>query len=408
MPSIITDAFQSWNADKIIANQPAVADRMVFARIKNQDINAEISPSEGMPNASDIVYSTDITRIAKLDDNTVVYSVVLDTTVGDWEYNWIGLVDSATSTVLMIVHTDTQKKIKTVNGQQGNSLIRNLTMTFSGAAAATQITVTPETWQIDLADKINTLEINIDEKLSHKVDKADVTQEYGTSKEKVPSQALLTESLADMTNDVMNKVDKDQVTQELGQATDKVPSQKLLTDSLSSSEQNLINTIYPVGVVMWFAQSKNPNNLIPNTEWKYIGENKTVRLANQTGSNVLSTGGADSVTLTEQHLPAHKHSISANTDSFDYGNKNTNSTGEHAHEFDGYYTDDTIENASNGSKRSWRRETQTTASAGNHTHTVAIGAHKHTLNADTAATGGGGTLTITNAYIMLMGWYRTK
>ncbi|MEX5732979.1 phage tail-collar fiber domain-containing protein [Providencia hangzhouensis] len=208
MPSIITDAFQSWNADKIIANQPAVADQMVFALIKNQDPNAEISPSEGMPNASDIVYSTDITRIAKLDDNTVVYSVVLDTTVGDWEYNWIGLVDSATSTVLMIVHTDTQKKIKTVNGQQGNSLIRNLTMTFSGAAAATQITVTPETWQIDLADKINTLEINIDEKLSHKVDKADVTQEYGTSKEKVPSQALLTKSLAEMDLNLSTKVSK--------------------------------------------------------------------------------------------------------------------------------------------------------------------------------------------------------
>ncbi|HEP0305454.1 TPA: phage tail protein [Providencia rettgeri] len=208
MSTIITNAFQTWNADKIVANEPAVADRMVFALIKNQDPNTEISSSEGLPSTANIAYTTDITRIAKLDENTVVYSVVLDTTVGDWEYNWIGLVDSATNTVLMIVHTDTQKKIKTTNGQQGNSLIRNLTMEFSGAAAATQITVTPETWQIDLADKINTLEINIEEKLSHKVDKADVTQEYGTSKEKVPSQALLTESLAEMDLDLSTKVSK--------------------------------------------------------------------------------------------------------------------------------------------------------------------------------------------------------
>ncbi|HAS1959800.1 TPA: hypothetical protein I4D82_08815 [Enterobacter cloacae] len=149
MPSIITDAFQEWNVNKILANEPALPDQMIFALIPGQDVTADIDPGEGMPDASQIVYTSGFTRIGKLNENAVVYSVVLDTTIGNWSYNWVGIVDSATGAVLMIVHCDEQKKIKTAGGVQGNNLIRNMVMEFAGAAEATQITVTPETWQID-------------------------------------------------------------------------------------------------------------------------------------------------------------------------------------------------------------------------------------------------------------------
>ncbi|HHR5856213.1 TPA: phage tail protein, partial [Providencia alcalifaciens] len=68
-----------------------------------------------------------------------------------------------------------------------------------------------------------------------------------------------------------------------------------------------LDAIYPIGIVAWFAQNKNPNTLFPNTKWQYLGENKTIRLANSNGSNVLTTGGADSIQLTEAQLPAHNH-----------------------------------------------------------------------------------------------------
>ena len=153
MPSIITDAFQEWNINKILANEPAVPDQMIFALIPGLDATAEIDPGEGMPDVSQIVYSSAFTRMAKLNENAVVYSVVLDTTIGNWSYNWIGIADSATGAVLMIVHCDEQKKIKTAGGVQGNSLIRNMVMEFAGATEATQITVTPETWQIDYSER---------------------------------------------------------------------------------------------------------------------------------------------------------------------------------------------------------------------------------------------------------------
>ncbi|MEQ4671814.1 phage tail protein [Providencia manganoxydans] len=411
MSSVITDAFQKWNADKILENKPAVADKIVFALIQNQDPEAEISPSEGMPKPSEIVDSFDFTRIAKLGDNAVVYSIILDTTVGDWEYNWVGLIDSKTNTVLMITHTDTQKKLKTFNGRQGNSIIRNLVMEFSGASEATQITVTPETWQIDIEKKFNDFEHDIDIKMMGKVDKADITQELGTSKEKVTSQALLTESLADVERDMRDKVDKSQITQELGSSTEKITSQKLLTESLKESakttQESLINLIYPVGVVMWFAQNKNPNALIPNTEWKYIGENKTVRLANQNGNNILAVGGADSIKLSEQQIPAHKHSLNATTSSFDYGTKTTNEAGKHTHEFKGSAVT-YGKGESTVSPEGYRDKTSHVDEAGAHTHSVQIGAHTHTIEGNTSSVGESKDINITNSYIMLMGWYRTK
>ncbi|MDZ7322942.1 phage tail protein [Kosakonia sacchari] len=147
--SAITQAFEAWHVNKIINNEPARPDRMIFALVEGQDENAEIDRDEGMPATADLRYETDITQYGAINENAVVYSVVLDTTIGNWDYNWIGLIDSESNTVLMIVHTATQSKIKTGGGQQGNSLIRNLVMEFTGAADSSQITVTPETWQID-------------------------------------------------------------------------------------------------------------------------------------------------------------------------------------------------------------------------------------------------------------------
>ncbi|MEI7161014.1 phage tail protein [Pectobacterium versatile] len=152
--SIVTRAFEAWNVKKVLDGQPAVPDQIVFALIPNQDENQAVNRDEGMPAAAAIKHRAAITQSGVLNTNAVVYSAVLDTAVGDWDYNWIGLVDSKTNTVLMIVHVRTQQKIKTQNGRQGNSLTRNLAMQFDGAAAATQINVSAATWQIDFSARL--------------------------------------------------------------------------------------------------------------------------------------------------------------------------------------------------------------------------------------------------------------
>ncbi|MDX7993077.1 phage tail protein [Xenorhabdus sp. psl] len=171
--------------------------------------------------------------------------------------------------------------------------------------------------------------------------------------------------------------------------------------------------LYPVGIVVWFAQNKNPNTLFPKTQWKYIGENKTIRLANQNGSNVLSIGGNDSVTLTGSQIPSHNHSFSATTSSFDYGTKTTNSNGNHFHdsgwgEASGarYGIYDNTNNNVGSARTDHDNYKYKTSTEGAHSHAVHIGAHTHSVSGTTGNSGSSSTINITNSYIMLMGWYR--
>ena len=210
------------------------------------------------------------------------------------------------------------------------------------------------------------------------------------------------------------------------------------------ADVNPVDMLYPVGIVTWFAQNKDPNALFPGTTWKYIGENRTIRLASANGSDVMTTGGSDSVTLAVGNIPAHGHTFSANTstfdygskqttgfdygwkttNSFDYGTKTTNSTGEHTHSVNGIAS-----NASNsrhfsgGSAGVWTNITTSISGAhthivgigaharnlyiGAHDHWVGIGAHSHSVSGTTSNTGSGTALGITNSFVKLMGWYRT-
>ncbi len=183
-----------------------------------------------------------------------------------------------------------------------------------------------------------------------------------------------------------------------------------------------IDGIYPVGIVVWFAQNKDPNKLFPGTVWKYIGENKTIRLAAATGADVMTVGGADSVTLAAGNLPAHSHAFSATTSSFDYGTKttsgfdygtkSTNNTGAHTHDvgadMKSFYGDasHTSLQPGTGRKSGSAGAHAHTVAIGAHSHTVGMGAHTHTLSGTTANTGSGSAISVINTFIKLMGWYR--
>ncbi|MEN4243899.1 hypothetical protein P9A06_04865 [Serratia marcescens] len=178
----------------------------------------------------------------------------------------------------------------------------------------------------------------------------------------------------------------------------------LLNSELQKQATALISTVYPVGIVAWFAQNKNPNQLFPGTTWKYIGENRTVRLAKQDGTDLMQTGGADSVTLNNGNMPAHNHSFAADTSWFDYGSKWTSQEGLHAH-------NSGLELGVNCSAGSGPRSAQYldhyTSSDGIHSHKVDIGGHSHSVSGTTGSSGGGAAFSIINAYVKLMGWYRS-
>ncbi|AYA40928.1 tail fiber protein [Xenorhabdus nematophila] len=188
-----------------------------------------------------------------------------------------------------------------------------------------------------------------------------------------------------------------------------------LTETIEQAKNAAtINAIYPVGIVLWFAQNQDPNKLFSGTTWKYIGENKTIRLASPDGSNTLSTGGNDSITLTAAQIPAHSHTFSATTSSFDYGTKVTNIAGDHYHDSGwgesnhsryGHY--DSTRNSYGSGDSDWDNYKFNTSTNGAHQHEVHIGNHAHTVSGTTSSVGNGEVINITNSYVMLMGWYRT-
>ncbi|PIJ48859.1 hypothetical protein BL250_02340 [Erwinia sp. OLTSP20] len=176
---------------------------------------------------------------------------------------------------------------------------------------------------------------------------------------------------------------------------------KAVKDALANAVN--INSIYPVGIVTWFAQNKDPNKLFPGTTWKYIGENRTVRLASANGSDVMTTGGSDSVTLTTGNLPAHAHTFSANTSTFDYGTKSTDAQGNHNHTTD---VGGVGNEGHSGVYYQGAKATLSTNDAGEHVHNVHIGPHSHTFSGTTDNVGSGSEFSVANSFIKLMGWYR--
>ena len=226
---------------------------------------------------------------------------------------------------------------------------------------------------------------------------------------------------------------------EIGAYTKAETDQKI-AEAISDSTD--LNKIYPVGIVTWFNSNVNPNSALPGLTWTYLnnGVGRTIRIAAANGSDVATTGGSDSVTLSVGNLPSHTHSFSATTSSFDYGTKTTNTTGNHAHDRGnmeisgvvGWFRSDNSafytaggafqmgsSQASHGftgsnftygaaadfhASRTWTGVTNTT---GNHAHSVGIGAHSHTVSGNTGGTGSGSAFSVTNQFYKLMAWVRT-
>ena len=135
-------------------SQPIKLDRVIFANVPGINSNTDVDANEQMPDASQIVHSAPVTQSGLLNDRTVVYSVILDTGVGDFSFNYIGLVNAETNTLCMVMHTDLTKKIKTTGQRQGNTITESIWLEMDNASESTGVTVNAQTWQIDYSKRL--------------------------------------------------------------------------------------------------------------------------------------------------------------------------------------------------------------------------------------------------------------
>ena len=153
MASIITFAGEKLFAAKAQANEQLDIDTFIFANVPGQDATAPINREEGLPNDY-IVHQQIVQQVGRINDNVVVYSTVLDSVTGPFEFNWVGLYSSVNNTLVAINHIPTTPKTVTADGVAGNTLNRNFGIEYSGIADLTGIDVAPETWQLDFTARL--------------------------------------------------------------------------------------------------------------------------------------------------------------------------------------------------------------------------------------------------------------
>ncbi len=158
MPSIITQVGRDLIAQKQAASEILTIEKVV---LYNTPVGGA-SPtmplvSSVLPDITDYVFEVNLTKQAYINPNAVVYSLLLDTSVGDFDFTWMGWIAQG-GELFAISHTTEQFKRKDGLGQQGNSFTRNLVVEFTGAQDVTQIVVPAETWQLDFSDRLNLIE----------------------------------------------------------------------------------------------------------------------------------------------------------------------------------------------------------------------------------------------------------
>lgn len=160
-----------------------------------------------------------------------------------------------------------------------------------------------------------------------------------------------------------------------------------------------------VGVVHFFKDNINPNNLYVGQSWLRVpGAEKTIRLAKTDGSDILQQGGSDSITIAKANLPNTQLDVIGTISNTDLGTKNTETSGS-------IFNTATPVSGSNGAYllSNGTFAGNTASNTAPHTHSIEIGSHSHNLtDAKTAALGSGTSIDVTNEFVTLAAWYRAS
>jgi WD40 repeat protein len=161
MGASITIAGESLIAQKQGNKQILDVTQIIFAFVPGLDTTLPVDRSAGLPDAADVVYTTAVTRKGYLSPNRVVFSTLLGSDIGDFDFNWMGLV-TAEGVPLIVAYVPTQQKRREIPPlQSGNNLTRNIVLDYDGARSLTGITVPASTWQFDFTTEFASIRDDI-------------------------------------------------------------------------------------------------------------------------------------------------------------------------------------------------------------------------------------------------------
>ncbi|EJJ0395466.1 phage tail protein [Salmonella enterica] len=151
----ITSAFNSLKAMESAGGRRVVLDMFVFANIPDHDVTTTPPFDATLPDEAHIVYRQPTDNAGMVNADTVAYSVTLAESVGNFTFNWMGLINSESGTLAMVTYLEPQQKIRTASGVQGNVLTYSEVLKFDSASEQTGITTPVSTWQIDFTARLH-------------------------------------------------------------------------------------------------------------------------------------------------------------------------------------------------------------------------------------------------------------
>ncbi|MEJ9377645.1 phage tail protein, partial [Gallibacterium anatis] len=160
MASKLTQAFETYIRDSVINHTPVIFDEFIFANIpglSDDNLDSHLT----MPQENQIVHRQAVSQIGALNENAIVYSVTIGTEIGDFDFNWVGLVNKSQNLLACGIYTGLTSKIKNKEQKQGNSITRSVLLEFPRAQELANVSVSAETWQIDFTMRLS----GIDEKI---------------------------------------------------------------------------------------------------------------------------------------------------------------------------------------------------------------------------------------------------
>ncbi|MEW9679991.1 phage tail protein [Pseudomonas sp. TE50-2] len=147
----ITLAGERLIAEKIANDDFLTISRFIYANVPGLDPAKPVDRNEAIPPAQQIVHRYEVPNSNRgfVNPNQVVYSSMLGSDIGDFDWNWLGL-ETTDGILFAAAYVPMQQKRRNIPPLQiGNNTTRNILVEFSGAQAVTGITIDASTWQYD-------------------------------------------------------------------------------------------------------------------------------------------------------------------------------------------------------------------------------------------------------------------
>lgn len=155
MAASITKAGERLIAEKQAAHEVLEVVRFVFALVPDLDPDGPVDREAPKPSSEQIVHIQDYTQKGFVNPNQVVYSLMMGSDIGDFDWNWIGL-ETTENVLLSVGYVPVQQKRKNIPPHQiGNNVTRNMMVAFDGAQALTSVTIDASTWQHDFTVRLH-------------------------------------------------------------------------------------------------------------------------------------------------------------------------------------------------------------------------------------------------------------